>query len=329
MEGLMSLHRRRFLRLAAVAAALPAVSRNARAQDYPSRPVHIVVGFAAGGGSDVLARLTAEWLSERLGQPFVVENRPGAATNTATEMVVRALPDGHTLLMFSTSAFTNATLYDKLKFNFVRDIVPVASIARGALVMVVNSSVPAKTVREFITYAKHNPRMITMASAGAGSANHVAGELFNAMAGVDMLHVPYRGDAPALADLLGGQVQVNFSTIFGSIEYIRAGMLRALAVTTSARVDALPDVPALAEDLPGYEASVWNGLGAPKGTPTEVVDRLNAEINAGLADPTIMERLAYLGVVGHASSPAELGRLVVVETEKWGKIIKLAGIRAD
>jgi tripartite-type tricarboxylate transporter receptor subunit TctC len=272
--------------------------------------------------------LVGQWLSGRLGQQFIVDNRPGAATNVATEVVVRAAPDGYTLLMFSTSAFIGASLYDKLDFNFVRDIAPVASVARGALAMVVNPSVPATTLYEFIAYAKANPGKVAMASAGTGSASHVAGELFKTTAGVSMLHVPYRGDAPALADLIGGQVQVYFSTLFGSIEYIRTGKLRPLAVTTPARVEALPGVPAMSEIVPGYEASVWNGLGVPRGTPAEIIDVLNKETNRGLANPAIKLRLAELGVTGQAMSADEFKALIAEEIEKWRKVITLAGIKA-
>jgi tripartite-type tricarboxylate transporter receptor subunit TctC len=303
----MSPERRRFILTGACAALFPLVPCLARAQSYPIRPVRIVVGFPAGGSLDIYGRLISQWLSARLGQAFIVENRPGAATNLAAEAVVRAPPDGYTLLMFSSSAFTNASLYSKLSFNFIRDTTPIASIMRGTLVMVVGPSFPAKTVPELIAYARANPGKVTMASSGTGSATHVAGELFKMMAGVEMLHVPYRGDAPAFTDLLGGQVQVYFPPIAGSIEHIRAGGLRALAVTAGARAEALPEVPTIAESVPGYEASLWNGLAAPKQTPAEVVERLNAEVNAGLADPGIRARLAELGVAPHASSPGEFG----------------------
>jgi tripartite-type tricarboxylate transporter receptor subunit TctC len=325
----MKLPRRRFLHLAAGAAALPAVSHMARAQAYPTRPVRLIVPFAAGGSADILARLLGQWLSERLGQPYLVENRPGAGTNTATEAVVKATPDGSTLLVFSSAAFINATFYDKLNFNFIRDIAPVASIANSPFVMVVNPSFPAKTIPEFIAYAKANAGKVTMASGGTGAGTHISGELFKVMAGVDMIHVPYRSDAPALTDVIGGQVQVYFSTLAPSIEYIRTGKLRALAITSAMRADALPDVPTVGEFVPGYEASLWNGLGAPRSTPVEIIDILNKEINAGLADPKIRARLADLGVTGRASSLAEFGRLIAEETEKWGKVIRAANIKAD
>jgi tripartite-type tricarboxylate transporter receptor subunit TctC len=325
----MKLPRRSFLGLAAGAAGLPAFSRLARADTYPTRPVRIIVGFAAGGGSDILARLAAEWLSERLRQSFIVEDRPGAATNVATEAVVNAMPDGYTLLMFSTSASINASLYEGLNFNFIRDIAPVASIVRGALVMLVHPSFEADTVPAFITYARANPGKVTMASGGTGSAPHLAGELFKVMAGLDMVHVPYRGDAPALADLLGGQVHVYFSTLPGAVEYVRTGRLRALAVTTAARVEALPEVPTIGEYVRGYEAGIWNGLGAPRHTPAEIVKKLNTEINAALIKPSIKGRLGGLGMIAYVSSPSEFSRLIAEETEKWSEVIKLAGIRAE
>ena len=322
-------HRRQFLHLAAGAAALPAVSRIARAQTYPTRPVRIIVGFPPGGAADIAARLMGQWLSERLGQPFVIENRPGAGSNIATEAVVRAPADGYTLLLVSTSNAINATLYDKLNFNFIRDIAPVAGIIRVPHVMEVNPSVPAKTVPEFIAYAKANPGKINMASAGIGAAPHVSGELFKMMTGVDMVHVPYRGAAPALTDLLGGQVQVMFDTMPSSIEYIRAGKLRALAVTTATRSEALPDIPTVGDFVPGYEASAWYGVGAPKNTPAEIVDKLNKEINAGLADPKMKARLADLGGTVLAGSPADFGKLIADETEKWAKVVKFAGIKPE
>jgi tripartite-type tricarboxylate transporter receptor subunit TctC len=322
-------HRRCFLHLAAGAAALPAVSRVARAQTYPSRPVRIIVGFAPGGTTDVLARMMAQWLSERLGQPFVIENRPGAGTNIATEAAVRAAADGYTLLFVTTTNAINTTLYEKLSFNLGRDIVPVATLTRSSIVMVVNPSIAAKTVPEFIAYAKANSGKINMASPGSGTASHIAGELFKMMAGVDMVHVPYRGGGPALTDLISGQVQVMFVTIVSPIEYIRAGRLRALAVTTETRSEALPDIPSVGEFLPGYEASNWFGVGAPKATPAEVVDKLNKEINAGLADPNIKARLADLGSTPLVGSPADFGKFIADETEKWAKVIKFAGIKAD
>src|SRR5262245_42684055 len=325
----MNLPRRQFLHLAIGAAALPAVPRIARAQAYPSRPVRIIVGFAPGGATDIVARLMGQWLSERLGQQFVIENRPGAGTNIATEAVVNAPPDGHTLLMVSPSNAVNATLYDKLNFVFLRDIAPVAGITRVANVMVVNLSVPAQTVPEFIAYAKANPDQINMASGGTGSSNHISGELFKMMAGVKMVHVPYRGGSPALADLIGGQVQVLFIAVPSSIEYIRAGKLRALAVTTAKRSDAVPDLPTVGEFVPGYEESNWWGLGAPKNTPTAIVDRLNQEVNNALADPKIKARLAELGGAVLAGSPADFGKLIADETEQLCKVVKFANIKPD
>jgi tripartite-type tricarboxylate transporter receptor subunit TctC len=325
----MKLPRRKFLHLAAGAVALPAFSRVAVAQTYPTRPVKLVVGFPPGGGNDIVARLIAQWLSERLGQPFVVENRPGAGTNIATETVVRAQPDGYTLLFVAPSSAINATLYEKLSFNFIRDIAPVASLIRLPNVMEVNLSVPVKTVPEFIAYAKADSSKINMASPGVGTSVHLSGELFKMMAGVDMLHVPYRGTAPALTDLLGGQVQVMFGTMTGSIEYIRTGTLRALAVTTATRAEALPDVPTVAEFVPGYEASTWYGIGAPKNTATEIIDKLNKEINAGLTDSKMRSRLADLGGTVLAGSPAEFGRLIADETEKWAKVVKFSGAKPE
>ena len=323
-------HRRQFLHLAAGAAALPALSRLAWAQGYPARPVRLIVPIAPGGAQDILARLMGQWLSERLGQPFVIDNRPGGGSNIGTEAVVRAPADGHTLLLIPPDSAINATLYDKLNFNFVRDIAPVAGVFRGAYVMVVNPSVPAKTVPEFIAYAKANPGKINMASVGIGSGPHVAGELFKMMAGVNMVHVPYRGGGPALTDLLGGQVQVMFPGTVASIEYIRAGRLRALAVTTATRWDALPDIPTMGEFVPGYEASTWFGVGAPKATPAEIVEKLNKEINAGLAHPKIKARLADdLGGDVLALSPVDFGKLIAEETEKWGKVIRAANIKAE
>jgi tripartite-type tricarboxylate transporter receptor subunit TctC len=322
-------HRRQFLHLAAGAAALPAVTRIARAQAYPSRPVRLIAPFAPGGASDILARLIGQWLSERLGQPFVLENRPGAGSNIGTEAVVHAAPDGYTLGLFGAPSAINATLYDKLNFNFVRDIAPVAGIIRGPYVIVVNPSVPAKTVPELIAYAKANPRKLNMASPGTGPGPHIAGELFKMMAGVDMVHVPYRGTGPSLTNLIGGQVQVTFEATPASIGYIRAGTLRALAVTTTRRSEALPDIPTVAEFVPGYEASAWFGVGAPKATPAEIVEKLNKEINAGLADPKIEARLANLGGDVLALSPADFGKLIADETEKWGKVIRALNINAE
>jgi tripartite-type tricarboxylate transporter receptor subunit TctC len=325
----MKLPRRRFLHLAAGAAALPSMSQFAWAQVYPSRPVRLIVPVAPAGAGDILARLMGQWLSERLGQPFIIENRPGGGNNIGTEAVVRSPADGYTLLLAGTPNTVNVTLYEKLNFNFIRDIAPVAGVIRGSFVMVVNPSVPAKSVPEFIAYAKANPRKLNMASAGNGTASHVAGELFKMMAGVDMVHVPYRGGGPALNDLLGGQVQVMFPTTVSSIGYIRSGRLRALAVTAATRSDALPDIPTVGEFLPGYEASNWFGVCAPNATPAEIVEKLNKEINAGLADPKIKARLADLGGDVLALSPADFGKHIADETEKWAKVIKFTGIKAD
>jgi tripartite-type tricarboxylate transporter receptor subunit TctC len=322
-------HRRNFLHLAAGAAALPAISRIASAQAYPSRPVRIIVGVAAGGATDTLARLMGQWLSERLGQPFIIENRPGAGNSIGAEAVVRAPADGYTLLLSGVFDATNATFYDKLNYNFVRDIAPVAGVIRGSYVMVVNPSVPAKSVPEFITYAKANPRKVNKAATGTGTGDHIAGELFKMMASVDMVHVPYRGGGPALTDLIAGQVQVMFPTTVSSIQYIRAGRLRALAVTAAMRSEALPDIPTVGEFLPGYEASFWYGVGAPKATPAEIVEKLNKEINAGLADPKFKARLADLGGTVLAGSPADFGKLIADETEKWGKVIRAANIKPE
>ena len=321
--------RRKVLHLAAGAAALPAVSRVARAQTYPTRPVRIVVGFAAGGSTDIGARVIGQWLQERLGQPFVIENRPGAGTNIATETVVRAPPDGYTLLMVGPSSAVNATLYDKLDFVFLRDIAPVGSLIRQPQIMLANPSVMTKTVPELIAYAKANPGKITMASAGVGSAGHLVGELFKMMAGVDFVHVPYRGAGPALADLLGGQVMISFAGIAGSIAYIRTGKLRALAVTTATRSEALPDVPTVSEFVPGYEAGDWLGVGAPKHTPAAIVDKLNGEIATALADPKIKARFADLGGTALALTPAEFGKLLADETQKWAKVIRAAHIKPE
>jgi tripartite-type tricarboxylate transporter receptor subunit TctC len=322
-------HRRQFLHLAVSAAALPAVSRIARAQTYPARPVRIIVGATAGGSTDILARLMGQWLSERLGQPFIIENRPGAGNSIGTEAVVRAPADGYTLLLCGVFDATNATFYDKLNYNFIRDIAPVASVVRDAYVMVVHPSVPAKTLSEFIAYAKANPGRINMASAGTGASSHIAGELFKMMAGVDMVHVPYRGGGPALTDLIAGQVQVMFVSTIASIGYIKAGRLRTLAVTTATRWDGLPDIPTVGEFVPGYEASYWAGIGAPKATPAEIVEQLNKEINAGLADPKMKARLAELGSTALAGSPADFGGLIADETQKWAKVIKSANIKPE
>jgi tripartite-type tricarboxylate transporter receptor subunit TctC len=325
----MKLPRRRFVHLVAGAAALPALPRFARAQAYPTRPVRIIVGFAPGGATDILARLMGQWLSERFGQSFVIENRPGAGSNIGTEMVVNAPPDGYTFLVVTSVNTVNVTFYERLNFNLIRDIAPVASIHREPFVVEVNPSVPVKTVPEFITYAKANPGKINMASAGIGSGNHVAGELFKMMTGVNLVHVPYRGGGPALVDLLGRQVEVLFATMSSSIEYVRDGKLRALAVTTATRSPALPDIPTVAEFVPGYESSFWTGVGAPKNTPAEIVDKLNKEINAALADPKMKARLAELGATALPGSPADFGKLIGDETEKWAKVIKFAGIKAE
>jgi tripartite-type tricarboxylate transporter receptor subunit TctC len=325
----MKLPRRTFLRLAAGAAALPVASRIAWAQAYPSRPVRWIVGFAPGGSGDILARLMGQWLSERLGQPFVVENRPGANGNIGTEAVVRASPDGYTLLMVGGWSAINATLYDKLSFNFSRDIAPVAGIVRALNVMVTNPSFPAKAVPEFIAYVKANPGKLNMASGGVGGPSHVWGELFNMMAGVNMIHVPYRGLAPALTELLGGQVQVIFSSLPAATEYIKADRLRALAVTTATRSELLPDIPTISEFLPGYEASQWYGVGVAKNAPTEIINTLNKEINAGLVDTKMKARLADLGGTVLPGSPADFGKLVADETEKWGNVIRALNIKAD
>jgi len=321
--------RRRLLHLAAGAAVFPALSGFASAQTYPSRPVRIIVGFAAGGPNDILARLIGQWLSERLGQPFVIENRPGAGSNIATEAVVRAPPDGYTLLLVGTPNAINATLYD-LNFNFIRDIAPIAGLVRGALVMVVHPSVPAKTLPEFIAYAKANPGKLSYGSGGVGGITHITAELFKQEAGgLDIQHVPYRGVAPALTDLLGGQVQVLFTNLALLIGYIETGKLRALAITTATRLDALPDIPTVGEFVRGYEASSVFGLGAPRNAPAEIIDKLNKEINAALADPGFKARLANLDGTVLAGSPADFGKLIADETEKWGKVIRLANIKPE
>jgi tripartite-type tricarboxylate transporter receptor subunit TctC len=325
----MNLVRRKFLHWAVGAAAMPAISRFASAQTYPTRPVRLVVGYAAGGGNDIVARLMGQWLSEHLGQQFIVDNRPGAATNIATEAVVKASPDGYALLLAGLPNAINATLYDNLNFNFIRDIAPVAGIIRSANVMVVHPSVPAKTIPEFIVYAKANPGKINMATNGNGSGSHMPGELFKMMTGVNMVHVPYRGTGPALTDLLGGQVQVMFGSMPGSIEYIKAGKLRALAVTTATRSDVLPDTPTVGEFVSGYEASSWYGVGAPKNTPAEIIDKLNREINAALVDPRFKARVAELGGTVLPGSPADFGKLIAEETEKWAKVVKAANIKPE
>ena len=326
----MTLARRQFLHLAAGAVALPALSRFAWAQAYPSRPVRIIVGFAAGGPNDILARLIGQWLSQRLGQPFVVENRPGAGSNIATEAVVRAPADGYTLLLVGTPNAINATLYDTLNFDFIRDIAPVASLMRGALVMLVHPSVPARTLPEFIAYAKANPGKLSYGSGGVGGITHLTCELFKQEAGgLDILHVPYRGVAPAMADLLGGQVQLVFTNPAPVIGSINAGKLRALAITTATRSDVLPEIPTIGQFVRGYEASSIFGLGAPKDTPAEIVDRLNKEINAALVDPKFKTQLANLDGTVLGGSPADFGKLLADETEKWGKVVKFAGLKAD
>jgi tripartite-type tricarboxylate transporter receptor subunit TctC len=325
----MRFSRRQFLHLGAGAVAFPAVSRIARAQTYPTRPVRLIVGFPPGGASDITARLIGQWLSERLGQQFVIENRPGAGATLATETVAKAPPDGYTLLLTGSNDAWNATLYGNLKFNYIRDIAPVASVSRGMGVLVVHPSVPARSVPELIAYAKANPGKLTVASSGVGSAPHMFWELFRSTTGVDMLHVPYRGGGPALTDLLGGQVQVYFSTLISAIQYIRDGKLRALAVTGSTRADVLPDIQIVGEFVPGYEATGWLGVGAPKNTPAEIVDKLHNEINGGLADGGLKMRFAELGVAVFASSRADVAKLIADDTEKWAKVIKFAGIKAD
>jgi tripartite-type tricarboxylate transporter receptor subunit TctC len=322
-------HRRQFLHLTAGAAALPVVSGIASAQAYPSRPVRLIVPLAPAGATDIIARLIGQWLSERLGQQFVIENRPGAGTTIGTEVVVRAPADGYTLLMVSSDSAVSATFYDKLNYNFIRDIAPVAGIVRLPFLMLVNPSVPAKTVPEFIAYAKANPGKINMASPGIGTAPHLAGELFKTMADLNLAHVPYRGGAPALTDLISGQVQVMFLSPAASIEYIRSGRLRALAVTSATRWEGLPDLPTVVDFLPGYEASVWFGVGAPKNTPSEIIDKLNTEINAALSDPKLKALLADLGGKVLPGSSTDFGKLIADETEKWGKVIKSAGIKAE
>jgi tripartite-type tricarboxylate transporter receptor subunit TctC len=321
----MELGRRRLLALAAAAAT--AGSRGARAESYPSRPVHWIVGFAPGGSTDILARVIGQYLAEKLGQAFIIENRPGAGSNIATEVVVNSPPDGYTLLMISPAAAVNATLYDKLAYNFLRDIAPVAGISREANVMVVSPSFPAATVPAFIAYAKANPGKVNMASSGVGTSVHVAGELFNMMAGLKMTHIPYRGAGPAITDILGGQVQVMFAAMPSAFEHVKAGRLRALAVSTAARLATLPDVPSVGEFLPGYEASSWYGIGAPRTTPGEIIDTLNRTMNAGLVDPRLKARLGELGGMMLSGTPAEFGKLMADETEKWAKVVKFSGAK--
>jgi tripartite-type tricarboxylate transporter receptor subunit TctC len=325
----MTLPRRRFLRIAAGATVFSSAVRLEATQPYPVRPVRVVVGFPPGAGADLAARLTAEWLSERLGQPFIVENRPGAAGNVGAELVARAPRDGYTLLLVNSSNAINATLYNNLNFNLIRDIVPVAGVFRGPFVMVVNPSFPTKTLVQFITYAKANSGKINMASPGIGTTPHLAGELLNIMAGIKMIHVPYRGTGPALTDLLAGQVQMTFASMLSATEYVKDGQLRALAVTSAARWDTLPNLPTVGEVLPGYEASAWFVLGAPTGTPTEIIDELNSQINGGLSDPKMKARLADLGGTVLVGAPADLTKLITDETDKWGKVVKAAGIKAN
>jgi tripartite-type tricarboxylate transporter receptor subunit TctC len=324
-----TLARRRFLQLAAAATVAPMAPRIARAQSYPARPVRIIIGYTPGGSADLTARLLGQWLTERLGQTFVVESRPGGGTNIATEAVVRAPPDGYTLLLVAPANAINATLYEKLNYDFIRDIAPVAGLNRFPNVMEVNPAVPAKTVPEFIAYAKANPGKINYASSGNGSTIHMSAELFKMMVGADLVHVPYRGSAPALTDMLGGQVQVMFDNLPTSLEHIRAGKLRPLAITSATRSELIPDVPTLADFVPGYESSAWYGVGAPKGTPAEIIDKLNKEINATLADPKAKARIAEMGATLITGSPADFGKLVADETEKWGKVVKFSGARAD
>ena len=325
----MKLYRRHFLKLAGAVAAALAFSKEARAEDYPTRPVRIVAGFAAGGGVDITARLIGQWLSERLGQSFVIENRPGAGGNIGTEAVVNAAPDGTTLLLATVPNAVNATLYEKLNFNFIRDIAAVAGIIRVPMVLLLNPSVPANTVSEFIAYAKANPDKVNMASAGNGSAPHLAGELFKMMAGVNLVHVPYRGQGPALSDLLGGQVQVLFAATPGTTDYITTGKLRALAVTTAARAEVLADLPTIGTFVPGYEASQWYGIGAPRATPAAIIEKLNREINAGITDPGMKARFAAIGGEPLPGSPAVFAKLIAEETEKWGQVIRAAGIKPE
>jgi tripartite-type tricarboxylate transporter receptor subunit TctC len=325
----MKLPRRQFLHLAAGAAAFPAVSCIARAQSYPTRPVRFIVAYAAGGASDILARLIGQHLSERLGQPFPIENRAGGGGNVGAEAVVRASSDGYTLLLVTSTHAINATLYPNLNFNFIRDIAPVASINREAILMVVHPSVPAKTIPEFILYAKANPGKVSFASSGTGTTPHVAGELFKLMAGVDMVHVPYRGAGPAITDLLGGQVPMVFAGVSNAVEYIRASRLRALGVTTATRSEALPDVPTIGEFIKDFEASQWYGVGAPRNTPAEIIDKLNREINAGLADPKIKARLVDLGSNALVNSPADFAKLIIEDADKWGKLIRAANIKPE
>jgi tripartite-type tricarboxylate transporter receptor subunit TctC len=325
----MKLLRRNFLKLAGAAAAVPVLPRLALALDYPTRPTRIVAGFAAGGGVDITARLIGQWLADHLGQPFVVENRTGAGGNIGTETVVNAAADGYTLLLATVPNAVNASLYEKLNFNFVRDIAPVAGVIRVPMVVLVHPSVPAQTLSEFIGYAKANPGKVNMASAGSGSAPHMAGELFKMMTGVDMVHVPYRGQGPAMSDLLGGQVQILFAAAPGTVDYVKTGKLRALAVTTAARMPELPEIPIVADAVPGYEASQWYGFAAPKNTPAEIVEKLNKEINAAIADPGMRARLAAIGGEPMPGSPSDFGKLIADETDKWGKVVRTAGLKPE
>jgi len=325
----MKLARRQFLRLSGAALAAPALSRIAVGQGYPARPVRIVVGNAPGGGPDIAARLLGPWLSDRLGQPVIVENRPGAGGNLATETVVNSPADGHTLLLITSSNAVNETLYQKLSFKFLRDIAPVASISRDPLFMLVNPSFPVRTVPEFVAHAKSNPTGVSMASPGAGTTPHIAGELFKMMAGIEMVHVPYRSGAPALTDVISGQVHVYFGALPVSIAHVRAGRLRPLAITSASRSEVLPDVPAVHDFMPGFEASGWFGIGAPKGTPSEIVEKLNKEINAGIAEPRMKERFAELGSLAFVGSPSDFGKFITAETEKWAKVVRFAGIKAE
>jgi tripartite-type tricarboxylate transporter receptor subunit TctC len=327
--SIMKFPRRQFLQLAAGAAVLPALSTIAKAQAYPSRPIRVIIGYTPGGSADLTARLMGQWLSERLGQPFVIENRPGGGTNIATEAVVRAPPDGTTLLLAAPANAINAALYDKLNFNFLRDVEPVAGIIRFPNVVVVNPSVPVKSIPELIAYAKANPGKLNMASSGNGSTIHMSGELFKMLTGIDMVHVPYRGGAPALTDMISGQVQVMFDNIPTCAEHVKSGKLRGLAVTSTTRSEVLPDLPTVADFLPGYEASAWYGIAAPKNTPTEIVDRLNKEINAVLADPVAKTRFTELGAILLPGSAADFGKLLADETEKWGKVVRFSGARVD
>ena len=325
----MKLPRRQFLHLATGALALPAVSRIANAQSYPSRPVRVIVPFAAGGGTDITARVIAQWLSERLGQSFVVENRPGGGTNIGTEAAAKSPPDGYTLLMVGASNTVNPTLYDKLNFDLIRDFAPIAGVIRAPQIVVANPALPLRTLPEFIAYAKSNPSKVNMASSGNGSAAHLAGELFKMLAGVNMQHVPYRGGGPALLDLIAGQVQVYFAGMPEAIEYVRAAKVRALAVTTTSRAEALPEIPALAEFVPGFDSSIWFGLSAPRNTPISIVDLLNKEINAGLADPRIKARYAELGSTVFPTAPAEFAKFIADEVEKWGRVVKFSGAKPE